>query len=88
MFDGNDAGPFLDNSFPSEDNAASLYILGGQRNSITSTQFINHIGNEDYYTSNVATNYGKYFPSYYYQYSHSPVVRIRVQPVANIEWML
>ena len=34
VFDGNDAGPFIDPSFPSEDNAASLYVMGGQFNSI------------------------------------------------------
>jgi hypothetical protein len=76
-FIGNDVGPAMVPEFPSEDNALSLYINGGISNSIVNTRFRDHKGNFDYYTKNVAINYGRFFPSLYFQQAHAPVVRIR-----------
>ena len=66
-FIANDVGPAMVQEFPSEDNALSLYINGGISNSIVNTRFRDHKGNFDYYTKNVAINYGRFFPSLYFQ---------------------
>lgn len=76
-------GPAIDLNFPSDDNAASLYIDGGLSNVITYTKFRDHKGNQDYYTKNVADKFGKYFPTTYFQHAHAPVVRIKVYPLYN-----
>lgn len=70
----------LDISQPSEDNSASLYIKGGLYNTITRSKFIDHKGNYDYYTSVRAPNVGKYFPTFYFQFSQAPIIRIKVNP--------
>ena len=70
-------GPAMSQDFPSEDNALSLYINGGISNTIINTKFRDHKGNYDYYTKNVAVNYGRFFPTSYFLSAHSPVVRIR-----------
>ena len=77
-FIANDVGPAMVPEFPSEDNALSLFINGGISNSIVNTKFRDHKGSFEYYTKNVAINYGRFFPSLYFQQAHAPVVRIRI----------
>lgn len=87
-FTDNDAGLVMDQNFPGNDNAASVYMNGGQAVFFFNTKFQDHSGSNDYYTQNVAVKYDKFFPSIFYEYAQSPVIRIMLNPVANPEGIL
>lgn len=82
-FIGNDAGPHIKSEYG--DNAGSLYINGGMNTFITRTKFRDHKGSHDYYTTNVAPIYGKFYPTQYYTYANAPIIRIKISPIAGIE---